>query len=129
MPNSNEVSDFFAQRLRFAPEFMNADPNGVALVVRDELAEALPKRKAMFEAAGVGPLTLRSLTDTVLDDNYVLAETTWAGPIAGGGEFETAATYILRRTPEGLEIVFYLNHVDVPAGLSALSHKVSREDG
>ena len=42
---------------------------------------------------------------------------------------EPAATYILRRTPEGLEIVFYLNHVDVPAGLSALSHKVSREDG
>jgi len=101
---------------------MNADPNGAAPVERARLAEALPKRKASFDAAGVGHLTLRSLTETVLDDNYVLAETTWAAPIEGGGVFETAATYILRRTHDGFEVVFYLNHVDVQAALSELAH-------
>ncbi|MEO7015908.1 MAG: hypothetical protein ABI130_04360 [Leifsonia sp.] len=121
MPSSTEVSDFFAQPLRFASTFVSADPKGAAPVERARLAEALPKRKAMFDAAGVGHLTLRSLTETVLDDDYVLAETRWAAPIEGGGEFETAATYILRRTPEGLEVVFYLNHVDVQGRLGALT--------
>ncbi len=103
----------------FAETFMAADPSGAQPVPRDAFLAVLPRRKALFEAAGIGRVALTALDSTSLDESYVLARTTWTGEREGTRSGESPATlsstFILRRTADGLRIVFYLNHKDLAA--------------
>ena len=102
----------------FAESFMAADPSGAQPVPRSAFLSVLPRRKDMFEAAGIGRAYLTGLDHQSLDENYLLAYTTWTaerqgGSAAGQAPVTLLSTFILRRTNDGLRIVFYLNHRDL----------------
>ena len=120
MDFTRDVQTFLEQPDRtFAAVFMSGDPMQCAPVERARLAAALPLRRAQFDAAGVGPLRLIGGEDEILDDHYVLARTVWRGDLRDGGYLDLRSTFILRRTGDDFEVVFYLNHQDVPALLAA----------
>jgi hypothetical protein len=76
----------------------------------------------MFAAAGIGPATLTDLTHIDLDEHYVLVHTAWTaehrGATDGAGSVTLLSSCVLRRSSDGLRIVFYLNHKDLTALLS-----------
>jgi len=61
-------------RMRFAQTFVTADPRGARPADRAQLVDALPKRRAMFEAAGVSGLRLDQADETPLDEDYILVQ-------------------------------------------------------
>ena len=101
----------------YAEQFMFAGPNGVQAVRRDDFLKIVPKRKAFFAAVGLKSSQIRRLEETVLDERYVQVKTYWEfvfekepnRPIVDEG----AATYVLRRQGEQMEIVFQLDHQDL----------------
>ena len=104
---------------RFAEVFMTADPTHCAPVERAQLEAALPQRRALFESAGIGPLRLVGGSDERLDDHYVLARTVWRGDSVDGDHLDLRSTYILHRVEDSYEVVFYLNHQNLPLVLAA----------
>lgn len=107
---------------KFADIFMNADPHRCGPVERASLVTALPRRRALFESAGAGPLRLLSGDDEDLGDGYVLARTVWETQLRSGNTLQLRSTYILRRVDDSFEVVFYLNHQDLPALLASKSN-------
>jgi ketosteroid isomerase-like protein len=135
-PEDREVTDFFtafanasdtldtdALAVCFEETFMAADPSGTQSVPRAAFLSVLPRRKAMFTAAGTAKVSLTDLEHRDLDDAYVLAHTTWTAERDGSQTREDPltllSTFILHRTSEGLRIVFYLNHRNLDDVLSA----------
>ena len=135
-PEDREVTDFFttfanasdtldtdALAVCFAETFMAADPSGTQPVPRAAFLSVLPKRKALFTAAGIANVFLTDLEQRDLDDAYVLARTTWTAERDGSRTREDPvtllSTFILHRTTDGLRIVFYLNHKNLDEVLSA----------
>ena len=96
---------------------MAADPTGTQPVPLEGFLPVLPRRKEMFAAAGIGRVTLTDLTHIDLDEHYVLVHTTWTterrDASDGAGSVTLLSSYILRRSSDGLRIVFYLNHKDL----------------
>lgn len=119
---SNE-GDPDAIAAQFAEVFLNADPNGTQPVPRSAFIAALPHRQSLFDRAGLRGTRLLDLDATPLDDHHVLVATRWATDLANpdrfDGPLELASTFILRREPDGLKIVFYLNHQDILARVRA----------
>jgi hypothetical protein len=101
----------------FAEVFMAADPTGAQPVPLAGFLSVLPRRKELFATAGIGPVTLTDLTHNDLDEHYVLVHTTWTADrrdaTKGAGSVALLSSYILRRSSDGLRIVFYLNHKDL----------------
>jgi hypothetical protein len=101
----------------YGETFMFASPGGVQAVKRDDFLKVVPKRKAFFAAIGLTATDLRGLEETPLDEHHVLVKARWAfrfekdpaRPIIEEG----AATYILRRQEDRLQIVFQLDHQDL----------------
>jgi hypothetical protein len=119
MPVSPEVRAFLERPgMRFAQTFVTADPSGARPADRAQLADALPKRQAMFEAAGVSGLRLDEADETPLDKDYVLVRTIWKASRRPGPDLRLASSFILRRVPGDFEIVFYLNSQDLLSVLS-----------
>lgn len=94
----------------FLPHFLTMDPTSAAPVAREALIAFLPRRKSIFERAGATGTTLGSLHVEPLDDNHILARTTWdvvfdhdRDPVA------LRSTFILRRE-DRWRIAAYLNH-------------------
>ena len=106
----------------FADAFMAADPSGAQPVPLAGFLSVLPRRKAMFAAAGVGRASLTDLTFSNLDEHYLLVRTRWIAERQGGSAGQHSvtlrSTFILRHTEDGLRIVFYLNHQDLAEILS-----------
>lgn len=98
---------------RFADTFLSADPLAVRALTRQQIAGALPRRREMFDAAGVGSLTLDAAREIRLDSQHVLVRTSWTAPTREGGSVTLESTYVLRRTPDGLQVLLYLNHQDM----------------
>jgi hypothetical protein len=95
----------------FADSFLSADPDGARPVPREVFVQALPRRAALFADAGLEPAVLTSLTQTRLDDHYVLVRTEWAAPrFEGGDPLPLASSFLLHDDGERLRIVLYLNH-------------------
>ncbi|MFB9238434.1 hypothetical protein ACFFWC_23370 [Plantactinospora siamensis] len=135
---SDDVREFFAEFERagndndiqaviqqFAEVFLNADPNGAQPVPRAALAAALPQRKALFDSIGLLRTHLTAITETALDEHYVLVDTQWStelrDPGALSGPLDLTSTFVLRREAGTLRIVFYLNHQDIVARIRAAS--------
>lgn len=120
MPVSAEVRAFLERPgMRFAQTFLTADPSGARPADRAQLADALPKRQAMFEAAGVSGLRLDEADETPLDKDYLLVRTTWKASRRSGPDLRLASSFILRRVPGDFEIVFYLNSQDLRSVLTS----------
>jgi hypothetical protein len=98
---------------------MSADPSGVTAVPRPAFLAALPQRQKLFDAIGARALRLTELTETRLDDSYLLVETQWSAELdTRSGQHDTmslSSSFILRRQADSLKIVFYLNHQDIHA--------------
>ena len=107
--------DTFA--MQFAEVFMSADPNGVKAVPRDGFLAALPRRQKLFDQIGVSAIRLTELTETRLDDSYLLVHTQWAADLRDPSQppLALSSSFILRRDGESLAVVFYLNHQDIVA--------------
>jgi hypothetical protein len=98
----------------FHEHVLVADPHRVVVVERSTLAAALPARRAAFTAAGIGEPRLTHAECLPLDDRHLLVSGTWtAGPV------DLESTYLLRRTPDGLRAIAYVNHRDVESALAA----------
>jgi hypothetical protein len=112
--NASDSLDTDALTACFAETFMAADPSGAQPVPRAAFLFVLPKRKALFAAAGIATVSLTGLEHRSLDESYVLAHTTWTaerdGSQAGQDPVTLLSSFILHRTGDGLRIVFYLNH-------------------
>jgi hypothetical protein len=76
---------------------MSADPAQVVAVPKAAFLAALPRRQALFEAAGVTDIRLEAVDETELDERHVLAATEWSVHRKAGGSIRLASTFILRR--------------------------------
>jgi ketosteroid isomerase-like protein len=118
---SSETADVTALVNLFADSLVVASANGAQVVRASDLARMIPKRKEMLEAAGCQAAKLVSLNETRLDDYYSMVRTEWRWRVANRGnesqEITLPSTYIVRRSNEGLKIVFYLAHGDITAVL------------
>jgi hypothetical protein len=105
----------------FADPLIVASSNGAQVVKASDLARMIPKRKEMLDAAGCGTAKLVSLNETALDDHYSMVRAEWRWRVTSRGnesqEITLPSTYIVRRSSEGLQIVFYLAHGDITAVL------------
>jgi len=110
-------ADVAATATQFADTFISADPTGSKAVPRDAFIATLPQRHRLFSEIGMTGERLETLTQTTLDDHYVLVKTEWVGEFAddesANDDFRLSSSFILRRDADGLRIVLYLNHHDV----------------
>jgi hypothetical protein len=121
---SNDPAADAASPSQFAEVFLSAYRNAVHAVPRAAFAAALPKRRELFACIGLKRTRLTSIDETPLDDLYVLVATEWTMELEqsdGPKALPFRSTFLLRRTDEGLEIVFYLNHQDVAAVIKELA--------
>jgi hypothetical protein len=99
----------------FHEVFLSLDPTAATPVPRAALLAALPRRKEMFESAGVGTMVLSTLGESPLDELHTLAHASWTAPVESGEPLTLSSTFLLRRDATGApwRIVVYLNHQDV----------------
>lgn len=101
----------------YAESFMFAGPSGTMTIRLEDFLKVVPKRRAFFDAAGWKSTALDATDETVLDEHYVQVRAQWTFRFEkepGRPVVEpAAATYILRRDPQGLRIVFQLDHQDL----------------
>ena len=114
---ASDILDVETIATLFAEVFMSADPNGVRAVPRDAFVAALPQRQKLFDLMGATAIRLTALSETQLDDNYVLVHTRWAADLRDPSQapLTLSSSFILRRGGESLAVVFYLNHQDIVA--------------
>lgn len=103
----------------FAPTFLALDPARAVALTPAMLAAALPARRGMFDAAGVGAIQRGDARQLRLDAHHILVSVNWTAERADRDPLRLASTFLLRREPDGLRVVVYLNHHDVAAMLSA----------
>ena len=105
----------------FAEAFVSADPAGTQVVAREMFLDFLPRRAALFASAALASPTLSSVSHTVLDDHYVLVDTSWTAdrPAAAGGPVTLLSTFVVHLSADGPRIVFYLNHRDLTQVLAS----------
>jgi hypothetical protein len=118
---SNEIGDVTVLVNLFADSLVVASSNGAQVVKASDLARMIPKRKEMLDAAGCQGAKLVSLNETRLDDHYSMVRAEWCWRVISRGgdsqEITLPSTYIVRRSSEGLQIVFYLAQGDITAVL------------
>jgi hypothetical protein len=98
---------------QFAETFLSADPTQVMPVPKAAFLAALPRRQALFEAAGATGVRLVSVNEQALDARHVLATTEWVVERTDAAPIRLASTFILRRANDSFVVVFYLNHQDL----------------
>ncbi|HEU4966348.1 MAG TPA: hypothetical protein VFT53_02610 [Candidatus Saccharimonadales bacterium] len=121
--NSGAGIDTESMARLYSDTFMAADPNGAHAVPKAPFLAMLPKRKEMFALAGYASSTLTDIQERRLDDTYTLVDTKWImRPIDPSHKqnLELSSSFILKRTANSFEIVFYLNHQDIVSKLQAL---------
>jgi hypothetical protein len=101
----------------FADTFLALDPARATAVTPAQLAAALPARRQMFAAAGVGPLNRTGARQQRLDDRHILVAADWSAERSTGGPLNVASTFLLRREGDSFQIMVYLNHTDLAAAL------------
>jgi hypothetical protein len=115
---------------QFADAFVVADPTDARVVPRDALVAALPQRRRMFEAAGVGDVRCVDAAQLVLDDHHVLVTSDWDAERAAAAPVRLESTYLLRRDGGRLVVLAYLNHRDLAALFAgAPSDRTDRDGG
>ena len=106
----------------FADTFLFAGPSGAQSVRACDFANALPKRKALFDGLGSQPTELTAIHEIPLDSRYVLVKTTWRFSFlrdnSPAERFDTDSTFLidigLPGTNESdFKILLYLPHQDI----------------
>jgi hypothetical protein len=102
----------------FAASFLALDPARAVTLTPAMLASALPARRGMFDAAGVGPIRRGDARQLRLDDRHVLVTVDWTAERADRDPLRLESTFLIRREPDGPRILVYLNHRDIAALLA-----------
>lgn len=102
----------------FADSFLALDPARAITLTPTILAKALPARRGMFDAAGVGAIRRTNARQLHLDDHHILVSVDWTAARADRNPLHLASTFLLRQQPDGPRILVYLNHHDVTALLA-----------
>jgi hypothetical protein len=103
----------------FAASFLALDPARAIALSPAMLAKALPARRSMFDAAGVGTIQRTDARQLRLDDQHILLSVDWTAERTGRDPLRLESTFLIRREPDGPRILVYLNHHDVAALLTA----------
>jgi len=102
---------------QYGDSFIFAGPQGTQAVKRDDFVKVLPKRHGFFKSAGLRSSTLVALDETSVDDRCVLVRARWRMTFeraaAPASDVDVSATYLLQQQPDGLRIVFQLDHDDL----------------
>ena len=129
-PASERVKAFFDQyesnlggpdpaaiTAQYGESFVFAGPQGTQAVRRDDFVKVLPKRQGFFRSAGLRTSRVVALEEAGFDGCCVLVKVQWrlqfesaAAPIT---DLDLFATYLLQQQPDGLRIVFQLDHDDL----------------
>lgn len=113
----------------YAETFLAGGPEGARCVRLEDFLKALPKRKEMFEAAGLRRTQLAGVTETPLGERYTMARTKWRMTFAReGGErvVEVESTFLVDFGGAEAKILAYLSHEDAvkkAASLGAAEHR------
>ena len=102
---------------QYGESFVFAGPQGTQVVRKDDFVKVLPKRQGFFKSIGLRTSRVVGLEEASFDDRCVLVKAEWRmqfesaeGPVSDLGLF---ATYLLQQRPDGLRIVFQLDHDDM----------------
>lgn len=105
----------------YAATLMVAGPGGTQVVTAADLLRAVPKREALFDAAGHHSTMLAAFDEQTLTPRYSLVRTEWEWRFEHpSGEPVTVtlpSTYIVDRLGETPRIVVYIIQEDIGAVL------------
>ena len=101
----------------FCDPFMTLDPISASAVSPQALLAALPRRRALFEAAGSDGLELADMSEMPLDEVHTLVRTSWNLRTVNQSRREDRitlrSTFVLRVEDGAWRIALYLNHQDI----------------
>ena len=101
---------------QYSKEFMGGGPDGVVVGKNEDFRQAMPARKKLFETIGFKKATILKLTQTWLDDHYVLAKVHWQMDFQKKDGTEVKATfydtYCLYVHEGKAKVVFFISHED-----------------
>ena len=138
MGNTNaEMSSFFARyeaanaifdvgqiAACYADAFMFGGPDGVQCVKKEDFLKVLPRRKEFFRSRGLVSSNIDGLEESPLDSKYTLVKVIWNMRFEHGASepinSQNAASYILSRTDDRLQIVVQIDHQDLGKRLEEL---------
>lgn len=103
----------------FGATFLALDPTSVVALTPRALAAVLPARKQMFAGAGVRSLCRENAREQRIDEQHTLIRVEWVAERDAGPPLRLSSSFLLRREPDGLRVVVYLNHDDVRALLAS----------
>jgi ketosteroid isomerase-like protein len=110
-------SDPAAIVAQYGESFVFAGPQGAQAVKRDDFIKVLPKRQGFFKAVGLQSSRVVALEEARVDDRCVLVRAQWrlqfGSATAPVSVVDLFATYLLQQQPDGLRIVFQLDHDDL----------------
>ena len=102
---------------QYGESFVFAGPHGAQVVRRDDFVKVLPKRQGFFKSVGLRSSRVVALEEASFDDRCMLVKAQWrmqfgstAAPVS---DLDVFATYLLQQQPDGLRIVFQLDHDDL----------------
>ena len=106
-----------AMASQYGETFVFAGPQGTQAVKRDDFVKVLPKRHGFFKSVGLQSSTVVSLQEASVDDRCVLVKAHWRMKFDATGahasDVDVSTTYLLQQQPDGLRIVFQLDHDDL----------------
>jgi len=114
--------DMHAIVSHFADPFLSAGPSGAQSVRVDDFADAVPKRKALFDRLGSQPAQLVGFREAPLDSRYVLVRTSWRMSFVRENtpeqELDVESTFLIdtgppQTDPTDFKILLYLTHQDL----------------
>jgi hypothetical protein len=113
-----DASDPAAIAAQYGESFVFAGPKGTQSVRRDDFVKVLPKRQGFFKSLGLRSSKVVALEEASCDDRCMLVKAQWrlhfgSAAAASGSDLEVCATYLLQQQPDGLRIVFQLDHDDL----------------
>ena len=96
----------------FAPDFLYAGPDGARAMDLAGFAEALPRRRELFERSGHRGTRLVAVRSQAITSVYTLAETEWSF-LFDQAEITNTASFLLQKSGDGWKIVLYLPHQEI----------------
>jgi len=109
-------SDLAAIAAQYGESFVFAGPQGTQAVRRDDFVKVLPRRQEFFKSIGLRSSRVLALESAGFDGRCVLVKAQWrlqfesTAPVS---DLDLFATYLLQQQPDGLRIVFQLDHDDL----------------
>jgi hypothetical protein len=118
-------SDATAPAAQYGESFIFAGPQATQAVRREDLVKVLPKRQEFFRSLGLRSSRVVGLEEASVGERCVLVKAQWrmqlASDSASVSELDVFATYLLQEQPDGLRIVFQLDHDDLSKRVQQLA--------